>query len=247
MLSATWTMKAIVVLACIAAVLSASCSNGSSGTPAGAPSEPKSVSDVIIEPGRPLDAMFRWDSSLVHGYVFWRQSNGVHRFDLIDGELAAPRSGRFVIETGLSDSPGAARITVGCYWLRPLLSSDVDLSCSPGNSPAEQFVWDLLGGDLGAYQRTETVMGKLADCHEFRGHLSRGSLCYEQSTGTPLTAWILGRDGLDSLEILSMSTAVQDFAPPFDLKSAASISLSGFERTVQIDELRLPPALGPRD
>ncbi|TAK59392.1 MAG: hypothetical protein EPO22_10210 [Dehalococcoidia bacterium] len=246
MLAVTGSIKPIMMLACIALVLSAGCT-GSGSTESTGNARPKSVNDVVIAPSQPLEAMFRWDSRLAHGYVFWRQSNGVRRFDLIDGELNAPHAGDFVIEMGLSDPRGAEPITVGCYWLRGFLSSHVDLSCSPGPSPIEQFIWDLLGADLGAYQRTETVMDKVAECYEFHGDLFRGSLCYERSTGTPLTVWILGRDGLDSLEILSISTAVEDFVPPIDLATAASISLPGFERTMGFDELRLPSALGARD
>ena len=245
MASPTTIGKAIVLLACTAAVLTVGCSNGSASSSDDV--GPKRVSDVVIQPSRPLDATFRWDSRLAHGYVFWRQSKGVRRFDLIDGDLDAPHSGWFVVETGLGESPGPATLTVGCYWLRGFLSCHADLSCSPGQSPVERFLWDLLGADIGAHQRTEIVMGKLAECYAFHGDLSRGSLCYEQSTGTPLTVWILGRDGLDSLEILSISTTAEDFVPSVDLTAAASIQLPSFEKVLPIDDLRLPSAITSRD
>jgi hypothetical protein len=247
-----FALSLILVAGCSGPTSSADSKAGDSPTARAAASAQvrQWVEDLIAGRDVSFSVVFPSENLYFHNlpeYLFWRQGNGLVRWDVVPSGSAQPDTGWFSIR---SDAPAGDSLpyrSMECLWLRQRLPGadgmpQAQIWCGAGGS-APTLLDSAMLDRIAERLPDQTIAGRKASCYSFDDPMMAVAVfCVDASKGIPLLVSAVWRDPPGAWEIraLSVSTAGQALEFPVRLERSPVDGWWEFGGTVPLSSLQLP-------
>jgi hypothetical protein len=253
---------AFIIVSALSLILVAGCSGSTSSgdsragdnpTASAAASTPARqwVEDLIAGRDVSFSVVFPSENMYFYNlpeYLFWRQGNGVVRWDVVPSGSAQPGTGWFSIK---SDTPASDTLpyrSMECLWLRwgsPGADGmpQAQIWCGEGGS-APTLLDSAMLDRIAERLPDQTIAGREASCYSFDDPMMAVAVfCVDASKGIPLllsTVWIGDPSIRQELQALSVSTAELELEFPVRLERSPVDGWWEFGGIVPLSSLQLP-------
>lgn len=193
-------MKFAVLLTGMFACLAVGCTgdgaqSGGTPQPASTVITTQRVTD-LLPPSLLFGAQYSWQSDAGNGYLVWRQSEGIRRWDIASADKDGAHGGLISIDADFDDRQSPKQ-RQSCRWAETVGSDDVYVACSDNGpfGPGLDALRQVFQSETHeVYIAGRGPSGGDARCYKLSDPgIAGGTLCLDAMSGIPVSIEILGR------------------------------------------------------